>query len=56
MLFDANGKILQTKTVNTIVKIASLQMLGYSAGTYYVIVKDASGKTLQSIKIIKADQ
>ena len=55
-LVDANGKSLQTKSVNTSVKKTLMQLLGYSVGSYYLIIKDQSGKTLETIKLIKANQ
>jgi hypothetical protein len=52
-LFDNNGRQLQRKQVNTMVRTTTLQLTGYTAGTYFLVVKDMNGKTISSIKLIK---
>ena len=56
VLFDASGKLLQSKQVNTKTKVATMPMLGYSGGSYNIVVSDVSGKILQSITLIKGAQ
>ncbi len=56
VLFDASGKLLQSKQVNTKTKVATMPMLGYSAGSYNIVVSDLRGKILQSITLIKGAQ
>lgn len=52
-LFDNNGRLLQRKQTNTDVNATAIQMMGYSKGSYYLVVKDTSGKILKSIKLVK---
>ena len=52
-LFDNNGRQLQRKQVNTGVQTTSMLLMGYTAGSYFLIIKDMNGKTLKSIKLLK---
>ena len=54
-LLDNTSRMLQRRNVNTDKPVIEIQMAGYIAGAYILVVKDTRGKILKSIKLVKLD-
>ncbi len=54
LVLDAKGQFLQSRKLNTNVKVVPIQMLNYSAGTYFIVIKDVEGNIIERIQLIKS--
>ena len=54
-LLDIFGRIMQHQNVNSGKGIIPVQMKGYISGSYVLVVRDADGQIIKTIKLIKLD-